>query len=150
LPICAIQWTSPGAGAPGAAVPPGTIQWVGRGPDPGASRAVAGPPDAALAAFGRFFGPNGLMDGFFKQHLQPYVDATSGIWRWRGPVGPEQSIDPEALRAFQRAAVVRDALFAGGGQTPLVRFQLVPVQLSGDIQQAIVSLDGQTLAYTAG
>ncbi len=146
----AIQWSGAGPGAgPGGAVPPGTIQWVGRGPDPGTSRTVTGPPDAAIAAFGRFFGPNGLMDGFFKQHLQPYVDTTSGVWRWRGPVGPEQSIDPEALRAFQRAAAVRDALF-GGAQTPMVRFQLVPVQLSGDIQQATISLDGQTLAYTAG
>jgi type VI secretion system protein ImpL len=145
----AIQWSGPGPGAPGAAVPPGTIQWVGRPPDPGASRTIAGPPDAAIAAFGRFFGPDGLMDRFFKQHLQPYVETTAGAWRWRGPSGPEQSIDPEALQAFQRAAAIRDALFAGG-QTPTVRFQLVPVQLGGDIQQAIISLDSQTLAHTAG
>jgi type VI secretion system protein ImpL len=99
-----------------------SIQWSGAGPGGGARRALLsrptpfnglaralatpvsrtqpGPPDATLAAFGRFFGPNGLMDSFFKQHLQPYVDTRKGGWRWRGPAGPEQSIPPEALQAF--------------------------------------------------
>ena len=45
-----------------------------------------------LAAFGRFFGSNGLMDRFFKQYLQPHIDTSQGSWRWRGPTGPEQSI----------------------------------------------------------
>ena len=97
-----IQWSGagPGGGAAGPAVPTNTIQWVGQGPATGASRTVQGPPDASLAAFGRFFGPNGLMDGFFKQNLRPYVDTSQGAWRWRGPAGPEQSIPPETLQQY--------------------------------------------------
>ena len=147
-----IQWSGAAAGsAPGGNVPVNTIQWVGQGPNtPPVSRTVAGPPDATLAAFGRFFGPNGLMDSFFKQHLQPYVETSSGGWRWRGPAGPEQSITPEVLQAFQRAAAIRDALFSGNSQTPTVRFQLAPVETSADVSQLVVSLDGQTLGYTVG
>ena len=89
------------------------------------------------------------MDSFFKQYLQPYVDTAPGGWRWRGPTGPEQSITPEALQAFQRAAAVRNALFTNS-QTPAIRFQLVPLELSGDASQVVISLDGQTLAYSAG
>ena len=103
-----------------------------------------------LTAFGQFFGPNGLMDRFFKQSLQPYVDTSAGGWRWRGPTGPEQSIPPEALQAFQRAIVVRDAMFGPNSQAPAIRFQLVPLELSGDANQVIIRMDGQTLAYTAG
>jgi type VI secretion system protein ImpL len=147
-----IQWSGagPGTAGPGAAVPANTIQWVGQGPGATVSRTVQGPPDATLAAFGRFFGPNGLMDSFFKQHLQPFVDTSPGGWRWRGPAGPEQSIAPEALQVFQRAAAVRDALFAGNSPTPLVRFQLIPVQVSSDVGQFVIGVDGQTLSYAAG
>lgn len=145
-----IQWSGAGSGAAPAAVPTNTIQWVGQNSGVSVNRSLAEPPDAALAAFGRFFGPNGLMDRFFKQSLQPYVDTSSGTWRWRGPTGPEQSIAPEALQAFQRAAAVRDALFAGNSPTPLVRFQLVPLELSGDANQVVLGVDGQTLTYSAG
>ena len=147
-----IQWSGAGpGGTQGSSVPVNSIQWVD--PSLGAgtsSRApVAGPPDASLAAFGRFFGPNGLMDSFFKQYLQAHVDTSQGSWRWRGPTGPEQSIDPAALQAFQRAAAVRDALFSGG-QNPSVRFQMTPLQLGAGVSQAVIRLDGQSFAYSAG
>ncbi|MDS4071066.1 MAG: type VI secretion system membrane subunit TssM [Candidatus Competibacter sp.] len=145
-----IQWSGAGPEAQGAPLPTNTIQWVGQGPGTTASRTLQGPPDATLAAFGRFFGPNGLMDGFFKQHLRPYVDTSQGSWRWQGPTGPEQAIAPESLQAFQRAAAVRDALFAGNSPTPLVRFQLVPLEVSGDVSQFVIGVDGQTLSFTAG
>ena len=146
-----IQWSggAPGA-APGGNVPLNTIQWVGQGPGPNVSRTVAGPPDATLAAFGRFFGPNGLMDNFFKKNLQPYVETTPGGWRWRGPTGPEQSIPPETLQAFQRAAAIRDTLFSGNSQTPTIRFQLAPIELGSDVGQFVISMDGQTQSYIAG
>ena len=78
------------------------------------------------------------------------MDTSQGAWRWRGPAGPEQSIPPETLQLFQRAAAVRDALFGGNSQTPAVRFQLTPVEASGDVGQLVIGLDGQTLAYTVG
>ncbi|HRX70434.1 MAG: type VI secretion system membrane subunit TssM [Gammaproteobacteria bacterium] len=144
-----IQWSG---GAPGAtgAVPTNTIQWVN--PDVGAapSRVIQGPPDAAMAAFSRFFGPNGLMDTFFQRSLKPYVDTSQGNWTWRGPTGPEQSISPEALQAFQRAAAVRATLFSGNSSTPSVRFQLIPVETSRDISQVVIGLEGQTLTYRTG
>ena len=145
-----IQWSGAGANAPGGAVPTNSIQWVGQAPVTPATRSVQGPPDATLAAFGRFFGPNGLMDGFFKQNLQPYVDTSTGAWRWRGSTAGPESLPPETLQVFQRAAVVRDALFSGASQTPLARFQLTPLELSGDASQVAINLDGQTIGYTAG
>ncbi|HCK81564.1 MAG TPA: hypothetical protein DIC59_08870 [Candidatus Competibacteraceae bacterium] len=148
----AIQWSGPGPGGGGTApaVPTNTIQWAGQTPGAGASRTIQGPPDATLAAFSRFFGPNGLLDSYFKQHLQNYVDTSQGVWRWRGPTGPEQTISPEALQLFQRAAAVRAALFGGNSQTPAVRFQLTPIEASADVGQTLIGLDGQTLTYTVG
>ena len=140
----AVQWG--GAAISGAAPPVNSIQWVHADRAPATPRRVAqGAPDASLAAFSRFFAPNGLVDGFFRQALQQYVDTAS--WSWSGVAG--QSISVEALQAFQRAAVVRSAFFPGERPTPLVRFSLTPVQLSG-AEQAILQVDGQTLSYSAG
>ena len=146
-----IQWSGAGPNAPGAALPTNSIQWVGQGPaTPIARPTVQGPPDATLAAFGRFFGPNGLMDNFFKQNLQAYVDTSTSVWRWRGSTAGPESLPPETVQIFQRAAAVRDALFSGTSQTPLARFQLAPLELSGDASQVVINIDGQTLSYTAG
>lgn len=146
-----IQWSGgPSGTSSGPAVPVNSIQWAGQSPTTGVSRNLQGPPDTALAAFGRFFGPNGLVDSFFKQYLQSYIDTSQGTWRWRGATDPDQTISPEALQWFQRVAVVRTALFSSNNQAPAVRFQLIPLETSGDISQAVIALDGQTLAHTAG
>jgi len=147
----AIQWSGAGP-ASGAAntVPVNSIQWVGQDNGAAAARPAAGPPDATLDAFGRFFGVNGLMDRFFQQYLKPHVEITAGAWRWRGPSGADQSISPEALQTFQRAATIRDALFAGGSTAPAIRFQLTPIEFSGGISQFTIGIDGQTFAYTVG
>ena len=145
-----IQWSGAGPNAAGGTMPTNSIQWVGQGPaTPIAHPTVQGPPDATLAAFGRFFGPNGLMDSFFKQNLQTYVDTTGGLWHWRGPTAGPESLPPETLQVFQRAAVVRDVLFSGNTQTPLVRFQLAPVELSGDATQVVLNIDGHPINYAA-
>lgn len=141
-----IQWSGGATG--GGAPPANSIQWVNPDSAPAApQRSVQGPPDASLTAFSRFFAPNGLMDGFFRQALKLYVDPAS--WSWRGPSGADQSISAEALQAFQRAAAVRTAFFPGERTTPLVRFRLTPLQVSG-ANQAILKIDGQTLSYSAG
>jgi type VI secretion system protein ImpL len=41
-------------------------------------------------------------------------------------------------------------MFGPGSQAPAIRFQLVPLELSGDARQVVLSVDGQTLAYTSG
>jgi type VI secretion system protein ImpL len=105
------------------AAPLNSIQWVDQSLGSGPSRSLAGPPDAPLAAFGRFFGPNGLMDGFFKQHLQPYVDTSQGAGA--GVVRPDRSraSAPEALQAFQRAAAVRDRFVRRRPESPRSAFR---------------------------
>jgi len=90
------------------------------------------------------------MDSFFKQNLQTYVDTTTGVWRWRGTTAGPESLPPETLQVFQRAAVIRDALFGGNSQTPLIRFQLAPLEMTGDATQVVLNIDGKPLSYTAG
>ncbi|MCP5425224.1 MAG: type VI secretion system membrane subunit TssM [Gammaproteobacteria bacterium] len=146
-----IQWAGQ---APAATSQPATnvIQWSGGGgvSSPAAATAtagLAGPTDMSLDAFGRFFGPGGLMDDFFQKNLRAYVDTTQGTWAWRGPGGPDDAVTADALLAFQRAAAVKEALFDGGGQRPSIRFELAPKNMGPAISQAVLTIDGQQVNY---
>jgi type VI secretion system protein ImpL len=136
--------------APGVRPSTNAIQWSGGGQAPSLTSEaanLAAPKDIDLNAFGRFFGPNGLMDDFFQKHLRPYVDTSQTTWAWRGPGGPEDAVAPDALLAFQRAAEVKQAMFSGDSQQPAIRFELLPRDMGRAVVRAALTIDGQQVNY---
>ncbi|MGH8353434.1 MAG: type VI secretion system membrane subunit TssM [Pseudomonas sp.] len=118
---------------------------AGRYPlDQGSSR------DATLEDFGHFFGVGGVMDGYFRKYLLPYVDTSASAWRWQPGAAEKLGIGAGALQTFQRAAAIRDAFFRSGGTQPAVRFELKPVAMDAAITQFLLDLDGQQLSYDHG
>ncbi len=105
------------------------------------------PRETTLHDFARLFGPAGLIDAFFKTHLTPIVDTTGPTWRW---VDENIGIPKEVLSQFQRAAVIREAFFMSGGQTPVVEFELQPKGMDTRVDQLILDLGGQILDYRHG
>ncbi|AUB81496.1 type VI secretion system membrane subunit TssM [Candidatus Thiodictyon syntrophicum] len=103
--------------------------------------------DTTLADFGRLFGPGGLLDAFFKDHLAPLVDSSRRPWRW---TNADLGIPTAVLAQFQRAEVIREAFFAGGGKTPAVEFELTPTSLDRLATQFTLDLGGQVLDYRQG
>lgn len=91
--------------------------------------------DATLEDFGHFFGAGGVMDSYFRQYLQPYVDTSASTWRWQPGAAQKLGINPGVLHTFQRAAAIRDAFFRSGGMQPAVRFELKPVTMDAAISQ---------------
>ena len=59
-------------------------------------------------------------------------------------------VTPADLAQFQRAAAIRDLFFAGGGNTPLVRFDIAPVSLDAGAKQATLDLDGTAIVSIHG
>ena len=108
---------------------------------PGATREVP------LADFARVFGPNGVMDAFFKQKLASMVDQSGTSWRWRGDTELSRTLSNQTLRQFQRAAQIRDAFFATGAGLPSVNFTVLPVTLSPNAYTVTFDVDGQQLMY---
>jgi type VI secretion system protein ImpL len=98
---------------------------------PACQRAVNGYPftpgdrDVPIDDFRRVFGPNGIMDSFFKQYLQPRVDTSKSPWTAK--LG--ESLSPETLRSFELADGIRDAFFANGF-SPSARFIIQPPVMS--------------------
>ena len=92
--------------------------------------------DVPLPDFARLFAPDGIIDGFFGAHLAPLVDMSGQKWEWRQDSLLARGLSAETLRQFQRAAEIRDAFFATGGDTPSVQFTVTPVNISAAIESA--------------
>ncbi len=103
--------------------------------------------ETTLFDFGRLFGTDGLIDSFFKENLSKIVDTSKASWDW---LGGGVGIPKAALAQFQRAAVIREAFFAGGGQTPSASFEMKPLTMDADVTQFILDLEGQILDYRHG
>ena len=106
--------------------------------------------EIALSEFGRLFGQNGVMDGFFKQNLQKYADLSKKDWSWRTDIPLAKSLSNATLKEFQRAAQIRDAFFANGGAEPAINLQVVPPLLSGEGVSVKFEINGATILAQSG
>ena len=106
--------------------------------------------DAPAEDFAKMFAPGGTLDQFFNTHLKAYVDTSGHPWRWQPADGIQIHLSDEALRQFERAAVIGEALFPPDGKSPLVRFDIEPLKVDERINTVILDVDGQQLVYRYG
>ncbi|MDE2263899.1 MAG: type VI secretion system membrane subunit TssM, partial [Gammaproteobacteria bacterium] len=103
--------------------------------------------DAAPGDFAHVFGPGGVYDSFFRDHLAQLVDTSRSPWRWRAGAAAGSSA---MLRQFERAQRIRDVFFGTGSQTPQVRFNMSADTLDPTVTAFQLSLDGQSFQYAHG
>jgi type VI secretion system protein ImpL len=106
--------------------------------------------EVTISDFGRFFGPDGMMDNFFKNYLRDFVDTTGKNWRWNAAGNRALGIPTRTLRQFQRAAVIRDAFFNRGGIEPKINFEIKPLGMDTTITQITLLLNQQRVRYNHG
>lgn len=87
--------------------------------------------DTPLVDFARLFAPGAIIDKFFKEHLTSLVDVSGQRWSWRQDHPLARTLSAESLLQFQRAAQIRDAFFAGGGNLPAINLTVVPPPVTG-------------------
>lgn len=106
--------------------------------------------DVPLADFARLFAPGGIMDKFYKERLEPYVDSSKEQWSWRVESRVARALSPTTLREFQRAGEIRDAFFPTGGNLPSFQMIVVPTALSSDASSAKLEINGFTVTSQQG
>jgi type VI secretion system protein ImpL len=106
--------------------------------------------DIPLDDFGKLFAPGGMIDGFFKAQLLPFVNTSGGNWKLQsaGEVAPP--IGPGELAQFQRAAAIRDLFFGTGAKDPAVRFDITPQSADNVTKQVTIDLGDQQIIYSHG
>ncbi|WP_417689076.1 type VI secretion system membrane subunit TssM [Roseibium sp.] len=105
--------------------------------------------DIAIADFGKLFAPDGLIDGFFKENLAPFVDTSTDPWRLRRVNGVDIGISTAVISQFQKAREIRDSFFLNPG-APSITFDIKPVALDPNVEQVVVEIDGQPVTYAHG
>jgi type VI secretion system protein ImpL len=100
--------------------------------------------DITIDDFARLFAPNGLIDAFFNTSLRPFVDTTRDPWTLRNT--RDVAVSADSLAEFQRAARIRD-MFFGTGTAPVLKFEITPVSIDSNASKAILSIDGQEVAF---
>jgi type VI secretion system protein ImpL len=106
--------------------------------------------DVPLADFARLFAPGGIMDKFYKERVEPYVDSSKAQWTWRVDSRVARALSPTTLREFQRAGDIREAFFPTGGNLPSFQMIVVPTSLSADAASAKLEINGFTVTSQQG
>jgi type VI secretion system protein ImpL len=96
--------------------------------------------------FARLFGAGGVLDGFFQKYLLQHVDTGQKPWRFKDPAMGQSA----ALAEFQRAQVIRDVYFRGGGSNPSIQLEFKAIEMDASIQQFILDVDGKLVRYAHG
>ena len=100
------------------------------------------------ADFARVFGPQGLLDGFFRSRLAGQVDTRTGPGA--SPAGPPDRAVQATLRSFEMADDIRRLFFPAGAVLPQLRLQLTPVSMDAELLFFSADVDGQLLRYENG
>ncbi|MGG5812420.1 type VI secretion system membrane subunit TssM [Falsiroseomonas sp. CW058] len=115
-------------------------------------RRTADAPEMPLDDFVRLFGPGGVFDQFFAQHLRNFVDTTQRPWRLVAADGLAPPISPADLMQFQRAAAIRDGFFPSGlvGAAMGLRFELLPQGMDPGANGAVLEVEGNRVNIARG
>ena len=106
--------------------------------------------DVTQDDFARLFAPGGLIDEFFQKNLGPFVDTSSKPWSFKRVGEVSMGDSSGSLPQFQRAAVIRDTYFRGGGRGVGMRLEFKPLEMDGTINQFTLDVDGQVIKYSHG
>jgi type VI secretion system protein ImpL len=104
--------------------------------------------DIPLDDFAKLFAAGGLLDKFFSDNLQSFVDTSGAVWKAQAVAGVAPPVTPADLAQFQRASQIRDLFFGSGGNQPTVHFDITPIDT--DARQVTLDLDGLSVVYAHG
>lgn len=103
--------------------------------------------DIQLDDFSQFFGPNGTLDTYVSDNLDPFID--DQIWKLKYRDGRSVQISKKTLETLASASRLKNTFFANGNR-PELKFSLKPLTLDASISQAVFETDNQQLVYYHG
>ncbi len=107
--------------------------------------------EVPLADFAQIFAPStGIIDKFVRERLDPYIDRSRPQWIWRQDSRVARALSPATVRELQRAADIRDAFFATGGNLPSFQMVILPTALPADAATARLEINGFTVQSQQG
>ncbi len=106
--------------------------------------------EVSLEEFEVFFGPNGIVDAYYKENLEKLVDTSVSPWRYKRE-DLRGNEDREVLRFFEQAREIKKAFFRNGmSENVSFSFNASIPALSPRILQFGININGTALTYKHG
>ncbi|HTF98503.1 MAG TPA: type VI secretion system membrane subunit TssM [Cellvibrio sp.] len=105
--------------------------------------------ELALLDFSSFFKPQGTLDQFAKEFIDPFVEKR-GAWASRSVDGFSLGFPSSALAQIQRAASIRDVFFRQNPETPSISLELRPYYMNKEDALFTLDMGEQRLTYNHG
>lgn len=105
--------------------------------------------ELALLDFSSFFKPQGTVDQFSKEFIDPFVEKR-GNWTSRNVDGFSLGFPASSLAQLQRAASIRDVFFRQNPETPTISLELRPYYMNKEDALFTLDLGDQRLTYNHG
>lgn len=102
--------------------------------------------DVALQDFEHFFGPDGVLDTFYRDNLKLFLDEHP---EQVGDARRASLVRRDVLHSLEKAERIRRAYFTRTGSLD-VEFALEPLNLSANKRRSVVNLDGQLVEFSHG
>ncbi|MDH5545263.1 MAG: type VI secretion system membrane subunit TssM [Gammaproteobacteria bacterium] len=106
--------------------------------------------DVSLDDFARFFGPNGTLDFFFKNNLEPFIATRGRSWREEPIEDLGLDVNRTLIINLQRAAQIRDAFFRKSPDTPSLELIMTPTKLDNKVSKVSLEVEGTRMNYSHG
>jgi type VI secretion system protein ImpL len=104
--------------------------------------------EVSLQDFSRFFAKNGVLDKFFTSHLKAFVDTSGEKWQLLTENNQTIGISETVLAQFQTATKIQQIFFQDAAKTPLIKFNLRPIELDGNAAKFWLNIEGQKTEYS--
>lgn len=104
--------------------------------------------DVRLEDFNNFFGPHGVVDGFFSRYIEPLVNADKTNWTWKSIDDQKINFSSTFLEVFLRAALIQKMFYPSKISNLKLEFTLTPTITTHNIMNFILHIDGQKVFFT--
>lgn len=105
--------------------------------------------ELALLDFSGFFKPQGTVDQFVKEFVDPFIDKRSN-WSNRTVDGYSMGFASSSVSQLQRAANIRDVFFRQNPETPSISLELRPYSMNKEDAVFTLDLGDQRITYNHG
>ncbi|WP_423063538.1 ImcF-related family protein [Candidiatus Paracoxiella cheracis] len=106
--------------------------------------------DISIKDFNHFFGPGGTMESFFNDYLKTFVNTDKAYWTLKSLDGQHLNIPQQALDMLIRASIIQKIFYSDNPDSPMIRFNLTPMNLSPNISRFEINIGGQMLSFEPG
>ncbi|MCK5904805.1 MAG: hypothetical protein KAG86_05935, partial [Gammaproteobacteria bacterium] len=101
-----------------------------------------------MGDFAEFFGPDGLVETYFKENLKDSINQEEAVWTAKD--GSISQVSTEALSQLQRADKIKKAFFPAGSATPKIKLFVKPFITDINITSMTFTMGGKEIKYEEG